>query len=104
MHGTTVKIFSKEIRLMDIIIMMKSLGFKYTVEETKVLNDLRNHLENNCNLMRLVTNKTLQPKCVEQKATYGTARCYFHYNGTYYLLMFTCTSCKYFRLNRFKIE
>ena len=86
------------------IILMKSLGFKHTVEETKVLHDLRNHVENNCNSLRLVTHKIVQPKCVEQKAAYGTARCYFHYKGTYYLLMFTCASCKYFRLHRFKIE
>lgn len=39
--------FSKEIRLMDMIILIKSLGSKYTVEETKALNDLENHLENN---------------------------------------------------------
>ena len=97
--------FSKEIRLMGKIILIKSLGFKHTVEETKALNDLGNHLENNCNLLRLVTNKSvLQPKCVEQKATYGTVRLYFHYKGMYYLLMFNCKSCKYFRLHRFKIE
>ena len=90
---------------MDVIILIKSVGFKYTVEETKVLNDLGNHQENNCNLPGLVTKKSiLQPKCVEQKATYGTARHYFHYKGMYYLFMFNCKSCKYFRPHRYKIE
>lgn len=58
--------FSKEIRLMDTIILIKSLCFKYTVEETKVLIGLGNHLENNCNLLCLVTNKSiLQPNLVQ---------------------------------------
>jgi hypothetical protein len=67
--------FLKEIRLMDKIILIKSQCFKYTVEKKKVLNDVGFHLENNCNSLRLVTNRSiLQPKCVEQKATYGASR------------------------------
>ena len=103
MKGGGREFFSKEIRLMDMIILIKSLGFKYTVEERKFLNDPGNHLENKCNLLRLVANKSmLQPKFVEQGATYGTARCCFHYKGMCYLIMFTCTSCNYFRLHRLK--
>jgi hypothetical protein len=59
--------FSKEIRLMDMIILIKSLDFKYTVVETKVDNDLMNHLGSNCDVLRLAIQLILQPKCVEQK-------------------------------------
>jgi hypothetical protein len=49
-----------ELRLMTVAILIKSLRFKFTVEEKKPLN----HLENNCNITLTYPKQTdVSDKC-----------------------------------------